>query len=142
MNHRRVLFCSVHDVVDALLRFLACPDAAGQVINVGSREELSIMELASRIKVATGSRSDIVLVPYAEAYGPGFDDMPRRVPDLARAGKILGWTPTRTLNEILVEMAAHVERDAAAASSIGSTGRALTRVWPGVSLALESRRPA
>jgi UDP-glucose 4-epimerase len=119
-------FCSVHDVVDALLRFLACPEAAGQVINVGSQEELSIMELASRIKVATGSRSDIALVPYAEAYGPGFDDMPRRVPDLTRAGKILGWAPTRALDEILVEMAAHVKREAAAAAHPGSTDHPLT----------------
>src|SRR5439155_26952335 len=61
-------FCSVHDVVDALVRFLERPGAAGKVINIGTREEISIVQLAQRIKVATGSSSDIVLVPYDQAY--------------------------------------------------------------------------
>ena len=98
-------FCSVHDVVDALLRFLDRPQAQGTVINVGSQEEWSIMNLALRIKKLTGSNSKIVLVPYEQAYGPGFDDMKRRVPDISRAGELLGWQPTRTLDDIILEMA-------------------------------------
>lgn len=98
-------FCSVHDVVDALIRFLDCPQAQGTVINVGSQEEWSIMDVAMRIKTLTGSESKIILVPYEQAYGPGFDDMKRRVPDLGRAWELLGWRPTKTLDEIISEMA-------------------------------------
>jgi UDP-glucose 4-epimerase len=98
-------FCSVHDVVDALVRFIDRPQAQGTVINVGSQEEWSIMNLALRIKKLTGSNSKIVLVPYEQAYGPGFDDMKRRVPDISRAGELLGWRPTRTLDDIILEMA-------------------------------------
>jgi UDP-glucose 4-epimerase len=97
-------FCSVHDVVDALSRFLGCPAAVGTVINLGSQEESSILDLATRIKELTGSRSEIVLIPYEQAYGPGFDDMKRRVPDISRAAELLGWKPVRTLDDIIIEM--------------------------------------
>ena len=63
------------------------------------------MDLASRIKKLTGSDSKIVLIPYEQAYGPGFDDMKRRVPDISRACELLGWRPTRTLDDIILEMA-------------------------------------
>ena len=106
-------FCSVHDVVNALIRFLDQPQAQGTVINIGSQEEWSIMDLALRIKKLTGSNSKIVLVPYEQAYGPGFDDMKRRVPDISRASELLGWRPTRTLDGIILEMA---EASAAAAN--------------------------
>lgn len=98
-------FCSVHDVVDALTRFLESPQAAGKVINIGTQEEITIYALAQLIKDLTGSRADIVLVPYEQAYGPGFDDMPRRVPDLTRAYEYLGWRPQRTLRDIITEIA-------------------------------------
>jgi UDP-glucose 4-epimerase len=98
-------FCSVHDVIDALTRFLHCPGAAGKVINIGSQEEITIFDLARFIKDVTGSRSEIVMVPYDKAYGPGFDDMPRRVPDLTRANELLGWRPRRTLHEIISQIA-------------------------------------
>jgi nucleoside-diphosphate-sugar epimerase len=112
-------FCSVHDVVEALTRFPASPAASGTVINLGSQEEVSIMALAERIKKLTGSGSEIVLVPYEEAYGPGFDDMKRRVPDISRASELLHWTPSRTLDEIILEMTScltepsHARRNAA-----------------------------
>ena len=99
-------FCSVHDVVDALIRFLECPWAAGKVINIGTQEEVTILELAEQVKCLTGSNSRIELIPYDHAYGPGFDDMPRRLPDLQRAGELLGWAPKRTLRDIILEIAA------------------------------------
>ena len=115
-------FCSVHDIVDALLRFPERPAAAGTVINLGTQEEISIVGLAQRIKQLTGSRSEIVYIPYQQAYGPGFDDMQRRVPDITRASQLLDWRPSRTLEEIITEMAelkgealgSHVREDLAA----------------------------
>jgi UDP-glucose 4-epimerase len=101
-------FCSVHDVVDALTRFLECPGAAAKVINIGTREEITIMDLAQQIKYLTASTSEIVLIPYEQAYGPGFDDMMRRVPDLTRAYELLGWAPKRKLNDIITEIASGV----------------------------------
>jgi UDP-glucose 4-epimerase len=63
------------------------------------------MDLALRIKKLTGSSSKVVLVPYEQAYGPGFDDMKRRVPDISRAQELLGWRPSRNLDDIILEMA-------------------------------------
>jgi UDP-glucose 4-epimerase len=80
-------------------------NAEGVVINLGSQEEVSIMELALRIKEITGSRSEIELLPYELAYGPGFDDMRRRVPDISRAWQLLGWRPSRTLDGLILGMA-------------------------------------
>jgi UDP-glucose 4-epimerase len=105
-------FCSVHDVVDALIRFPSHPEASGTVMNLGSQEEISILDLARRVKELTGSKSEIQLIPYDEAYGPGFDDMYRRVPDLSRAQQFLDWAPTRCLDEIILEMVALEERPA------------------------------
>lgn len=98
-------FCSVHDVVSALTRFLESPGAAGKVINIGTEEEITILALAEKIKHLTASTSEILLVPYEQAYGPGFDDMMRRVPDLTRANELLGWAPKRRLNDIITEIA-------------------------------------
>lgn len=107
-GRQRRCFCSVHDVVDALTRFLERPAAAGKVINIGTQEEIAILALAEQIKYLTGSASDIELIPYEQAYGPGFDDMMRRVPDLNRAHELLGWAPVRTLKDIITEIASGV----------------------------------
>jgi UDP-glucose 4-epimerase len=96
-------FCHVTDVVDALLRLLAEPAAIGEVFNVGSQEEISILELAQRIVEQTGSRSAIKLVPYRDAYAEGFEDMRRRVPDTAKIRSLTGWEPTRRLDNMLAE---------------------------------------
>src|SRR3954451_240377 len=77
-------FCHVHDVVQALAEVMDTEDAYGRVFNIGSTEEVSILELAERIVERTGLESEIVFVPYDEAYEEGFEDMPRRVPDIAR----------------------------------------------------------
>ncbi len=94
-------FCSVFDVVDALLRFENSPGAVGRVVNLGSNEEVSIRQLAERVIAITGSHSEIRYVPYEQAYGPGFDDMLRRIPDLTRAKELLGWTPKTPLAAVI-----------------------------------------
>ena len=94
-------FCHVKDVVRALTDLMSRDDVAGEVFNIGSTEEVSILDLGHRVRDAADSDSDVVLVPYDEAYEPGFEDMPRRVPDLSKIERVLGWSPTRTLDEIL-----------------------------------------
>ena len=94
-------FCAVGDVVRAIAGLAEQPAAVGQVFNVGGDEEVTIRELAERIKAITDSPSEIVYVPYAEAYAAGFEDMRRRVPDTARINRLLGWRPEVTLDEIL-----------------------------------------
>jgi UDP-glucose 4-epimerase len=94
-------FTWVGDVVGALMALASEPAAIGQVFNLGSGQEISILDLAKTVREMTGSASDIVLVPYDEAYEAGFEDMPRRVPDLGKAAALIGYQPTRTLREIL-----------------------------------------
>jgi UDP-glucose 4-epimerase len=77
------------------------PDAEGQVFNIGYDEEVSIAELAEIVKVLTGSSSDIVFVPYSEAYEDGFEDMPRRVPDISKVRDLIGFRPSLKLEEIV-----------------------------------------
>ncbi len=85
-------------------------DLYGEVFNIGSTEEVSMLELAQRVKHATGSRSEIVFIPYHEAYGQGFEDMRRRVPDITKIGQMLGWAPTMCLDEILADVIRHHHR--------------------------------
>lgn len=99
-------FCAVSDVVRGLIAIPEHPEVAGTVINLGSQEEVAIKDLAARIIELCGSSSEIKYVPYSEAYGPGFDDMRRRVPDTRRALERLGWEPQRSLEEIVLEVAA------------------------------------
>jgi UDP-glucose 4-epimerase len=100
-------FCDVRDVVQAIVGLAHHPAALGRVFNVGSEEEISILELAKKIKALTKSRSEIVHVPYAEAYAPGFEDMARRVPDISRVKALLGWSPRRPLSETLEAVREH-----------------------------------
>ena len=99
-------FCSVFDVVQALMALPKQPAASGQVVNIGSQEEISIKGLAERIIQRTGSSSGITFTPYDEAYGDGFDDMSRRVPDLSRVGELIGWKPSHTLDQIIDQVVA------------------------------------
>ncbi len=94
-------FGYVGDVVGALIKLMDHEDAVGEVFNIGSNEEISILDLAKRIKELTGSNSEIALVPYDEAYEEGFEDMPRRVPDISKINKLVGFRPDRSLEEIL-----------------------------------------
>ncbi len=99
-------FTHVSDVVGALIKLAEHPQAIGEVYNIGSTQEVSIMELAEHIRTLTGSDSRIITVPYHEAYEEGFEDMMRRVPDLTKVNGLIGYAPTFTLKEILASVIA------------------------------------
>ncbi|MCZ7646983.1 MAG: GDP-mannose 4,6-dehydratase [Planctomycetota bacterium] len=109
---QRRCFCSVRDAVDALYLLPQQPAAAGQVVNVGTQEEVSIEALARRVIKLTRSKSKLEFVPYEQAYGEGFDDMQRRVPDLTRVRKLIGWKPRHKLDDIIRQVAAEMRRRA------------------------------
>jgi len=94
-------FTYVADVVDALVKLAQEPRAVGEVFNVGNTEEVTIRELADRVKRITASNSPVQLVPYDEAYEAGFEDMPRRVPDISKVHGLIGFQPRLTLDEIV-----------------------------------------
>jgi UDP-glucose 4-epimerase len=94
-------FTYVGDVVRALIGLVQEPRAVGEVFNIGNNEEISILKLAERVREAANSKSEIVLVPYDQAYEAGFEDMPRRVPDLTKIRKLIGYAPTLGLTDIL-----------------------------------------
>lgn len=94
-------FCDVADTVEALLRLTETPASVGQIINVGSTEEVSILELAKRVLVATSSSSRIILRPYKEAYNTEFEDMQRRRPCIEKLHGLTGFKPTACLDEII-----------------------------------------
>jgi len=97
-------FTHVADVVAALLKLVAEPKAIGQVINIGNVQEVTMTQLAERVRELTGSKSIIKHIPYDEAYESGFEDMPRRVPDLARVKGLIGYEPKHDLDDILVQV--------------------------------------
>jgi UDP-glucose 4-epimerase len=97
-------FTHVTDVVGALIRLISEPKAIGQVINIGTTEEITIRELAERVRALSGSHSPIKLVPYDEAYESGFEDMPRRLPDLTKIQGLIGYAPAHTLDDILAQV--------------------------------------
>lgn len=94
-------FTYVGDVVGGMLGLVKHPDAIGQVFNIGNGEEISIRGLAEKIKAMTGSHSPIVTIPYDQAYEAGFEDMPRRVPDITKIRNLVGYEPRVHLDEIL-----------------------------------------
>jgi UDP-glucose 4-epimerase len=97
-------FTYVGDVVDGLVRLLRHPGAVGSVFNIGNGQEITIRALAERVKALTGSASEIVTVPYDQAYEAGFEDMPRRVPDISRIRNLVGYEPKVHLDEILTRV--------------------------------------
>jgi len=100
-------FGHVADVVDALVALMADERHRGEVFNIGSTEEITIGDLAGRVLAATGSSSRIATIPYADAYGIGFEDMPRRVPDVTKIRAAIGWEPERDLDRILADVIAY-----------------------------------
>ncbi len=98
-------FCHVSDVVQGLTSLMACPAARGEVINLGSTEEISILKLAQQVVAEMASSSEIKLVPYSDIFGDGFEDMQRRVPCIAKAQRLVGWTATKSLREIIHDVA-------------------------------------
>jgi UDP-glucose 4-epimerase len=103
-------FTHVADVVGALMRLVAEPSAVGQVINIGTTDEVTIAHLAERVRLLSGSTSRIRFIPYDQAYESGFEDMPRRVPDLSKISLMIGYVPRYTLDDILVQVIDHFRR--------------------------------
>lgn len=101
-------FCHVADVVDALLRIVDEPSAEGDVFNIGSTEEITILELAERIIGRVESSSRIEKVPYEQAYERGFEDMRRRVPDISKIRSLIDWNPSRDLDQIIDDVTEHL----------------------------------
>ena len=98
-------FCHIDDVIEALLLVIESPKAIGQVYNVGNNFEISIADLAKKIIEVTDSSSKLEFKSYADAYGPGFEDLERRVPDISKVGRDLGWAPKRDLTQIIKDIA-------------------------------------
>ena len=101
-------FTYVGDVVDALARLAQEPRAIGQVFNIGNVGEVSMMELAEKVKAMTGSSSPIQVIPYDQAYETGFEDMPRRVPDISKIRGLIGYEPKLDLDQIIDTVIEHI----------------------------------
>ena len=106
-------FCHVQDTIRALYGLMESPRTTGEIYNVGSRNWISIGELAQRVLELTGSASEIVYVPYDRVYGLGIDDMLHRVPALEKVAAAVGWQPQRTLDETLADVIAYTRGGAA-----------------------------
>jgi len=102
-------FCDVRDTVEALVRLIDSPRAVGEVVNIGNTEEVTIEQLAQLVKQRTASSSEIVYVPYDQAYEPGFEDMMRRVPSIDKLSSMTGFRPQTTLAEIIDRVAAYLQ---------------------------------
>jgi UDP-glucose 4-epimerase len=120
-GHQRRCFAHVSDVVGALVALMKNPGARGEVFNIGNDEEISILDLAERIRALTGSKSPIRLIPYGQAYTAGFEDMLRRVPDLSKVRRLIDYRPSRSLDHILADVLAEHRRRGATPSSAGDT---------------------
>jgi len=103
-------FAHVYDVVDAVLAIAFADNTIGKVINIGNDFEISINGLAKRIIDETGSKSEIVYVPYEEAYGDGFEDMERRVPNIDLINQLVGWKPKRDLSTMISDISVEMKK--------------------------------
>lgn len=103
-------FCDVSDSVEAMLRLISTDQAVGEVVNIGTDQEISIEGLAHLVRERTGSVSPITYIPYDQAYEPGFEDMVRRVPALEKLERLTGFRPRTTLREIVDRVVAHFEK--------------------------------
>jgi UDP-glucose 4-epimerase len=100
------VFCHVLDAIDAVLKMTKDDKTIGEVFNVGGEGETTIQQLAEKIIANTKSSSGLTFIPYNQAYPAGFEDMQRRVPDITKAKSVLGWAPTRNLDQIISDVAA------------------------------------
>jgi UDP-glucose 4-epimerase len=103
-------FAHIYDVIDAVIAIAFAENTIGKVINIGNDFEISINDLAQKIIATTGSKSEIVYVPYEEAYGDGFEDMERRVPNIELINKLVGWKPQRDLSTIIADISAEMKK--------------------------------
>ena len=113
-------FAHVSDIVDGLVGLLQTAEAYGEVVNLGTDQEITIEELAKRIKQFTGSESEIRFASYDDVYGDGFEDMRRRVPSIEKALRLIGWTPRKTLDDILSDILATCGTTTTAATTTSS----------------------
>ena len=97
-------FTYIDDVIEAILALIDCPDAVGEIFNVGSTEEITIQQLAEKIIELTNSNSTILHISYEEAYEQGFEDMKRRVPDITKINNLIGWQPKVGIDELLTKI--------------------------------------
>jgi UDP-glucose 4-epimerase len=102
-------FAHVYDVIDAVISIAFAGNTIGKVINIGNDFEISINDLARKVINETGSKSEIVYVPYAEAYGDGFEDMERRVPNIDLIHQLVGWKPKRDLSTVIADISANMK---------------------------------
>ena len=112
-------FCQVSDTVEAIARLTLQPGAVGEIFNIGSEQEISIRELAELVRSMTRSPSPIRFVPYDEAYEEGFEDMPRRVPDISKIKKLVGFGPARSIEEIVESVIDYHRAESAASRMVG-----------------------
>ncbi len=103
-------FAHVKDVIDAVIALAFAENSVGKVINIGNDFEISINDLAKKIISETGSASEIIYVPYTEAYGQGFEDMERRVPNIDLINQLVGWNPQRNLSTIISDISADMKK--------------------------------
>jgi UDP-glucose 4-epimerase len=104
-------FAHVYDVIDAVIAIAFADNTVGKVINIGNDFEISINALAQKIIEETSSKSEIIYVPYEEAYGDGFEDMERRVPNIELINQLVGWQPRRNLSTIIGDMSAEMRKN-------------------------------
>lgn len=113
-------FCHVSDVVRALADLMDSEEHYGQVFNIGSDEEITIEQLAETVRAACGSSSEIVKIPYDEAYEGGFEDMPRRIPDTTKIEQAIGWRRERNLDQILRDVIAYQQGQSVAGHAVAT----------------------
>jgi UDP-glucose 4-epimerase len=106
-GHQSRCFADVADIVGAISKLIDEPAAVGEVFNIGSTQEINILELANKVIDLTGSTSEIQFIPYAEAYAPGFEDMRRRVPSIEKVKKLIGFSPEYSLDDTLSRVIAY-----------------------------------
>ncbi|WP_308307278.1 GDP-mannose 4,6-dehydratase [Streptomyces sp. ISL-10] len=116
-------FLHVTDVVAALVSLIDRPEAEGETFNIGSDEEISILDLAERLITYAKSASAVERVSYNEAYGPGFEDMDRRVPDTTKLRALTGWQPRRNLDDILADAVADARGEMRQHEHVAASGR-------------------
>ncbi len=104
-------FCHVHDTIRALTGLMDAHAASGEIYNVGSQERIRILDLAARVREATGSSSELEFLPYDQVYGHGIEDMFHRIPSIEKVAAAIGWTPERTLDEILADVIAYARSE-------------------------------
>jgi UDP-glucose 4-epimerase len=111
-GQQRRCFANVKDIVDAIHRLSQTPTAVGQLFNIGSNEEVTILELAERVRARANSTSEIQFVPYEDAYEPGFEDFMRRVPSIEKIEATIDWTPSTSLDDTIDQIIAYYKEQA------------------------------